>query len=97
MVARALSPGCTARYVVILEGDESIGKSKLVLDLGAPWSQVFDHTMDSKEAHIAVQGCWVAELAELDSLSCIGQQFFGHIRPENYAASASRQHCSCLT
>jgi predicted P-loop ATPase len=28
----------------------------------------FDMSMDSKEAHMAIQGCWVAELAELDSL-----------------------------
>src|SRR4029453_14514359 len=28
---------------------------------------------------------------------CIGQQFFGHIRPQNHAAVASRQQCSCLT
>lgn len=69
MMARAMTPGCLARYVVILQGDENTGKSQLVLQLGTPWSATFDMSLDSKEAHIAVQGLWVAELAELDTLS----------------------------
>ncbi len=69
MMARALEPGCDARYVIILEGPEGIGKTKLVICLGAPWSQIFNHSMDSKEAYILIRGCWLAELGELDSFS----------------------------
>jgi hypothetical protein len=41
---------------------------------------------------------WYAVLADPQMpATCIGQQFFGHIRPQNHAAVASSQHCSCLT
>jgi predicted P-loop ATPase len=68
MMARALSPGCLARYVLILEGDENIGKSTLISKLGGKWATTFKISMDSKEAHMAIQGFWVAELEELDTM-----------------------------
>lgn len=69
MIARAVDPGCMARYVVIFEGAEDTGKSACVRLLGAPWANTFDMSLDSKEAHMAMQGLWVAELSELDSLN----------------------------
>lgn len=68
MIARALYPGSIARYVVVLKGQENTGKSQLVMALGQPWAITFDMSMDQKEAHMAIQGAWVAELAELDTL-----------------------------
>lgn len=68
MTARALAPGCMARYVTVFEGPEDIGKTRAIRILGQPWTRTFDISMESKEAHIAIQGVWVAELAELDTL-----------------------------
>src|SRR6266487_727459 len=70
MVARALHPGCQYRNVVILEGGEDIGKSKLVKALASPeWYREVSHGLEGKEAHMIIQGAWVAELAELSSLT----------------------------
>lgn len=68
MVARAMTPGCMARNVPVWEGEENKGKTRMIKLLGDPWSITFDMSMDSKEAHMAIQGVWVAELAELDTL-----------------------------
>ena len=69
MVARAVVPGCIYRYVVILEGPEEIGKSRLVRALGQEWYVNLSMGLESKEAHLQIQGSWIAELTELDSLS----------------------------
>lgn len=68
MVARAIQPGCVARFVPIWQGRENTGKSRAIRALGHPFSMVFDISMDNKEAHMAIQGRWVAELAELDTM-----------------------------
>lgn len=68
MIKRALDPGCIARIVVVLEGEENTGKSQAVGILGYPWVTTFKVSMDSKEAHIQIRGKWVAELVELDTL-----------------------------
>jgi putative DNA primase/helicase len=70
MVARALNPGCLYRYVVILEGPENIGKSRLVHALaGHEWYIDLSMALESKESHMIIQGAWVAEMPELDSLT----------------------------
>ena len=70
LVARAMDPGCHYRYVVILQGDENTGKSKLVRELATTeWFREFTIGLDGKEAQMLLQGAWVAEFAELDSLS----------------------------
>jgi predicted P-loop ATPase len=57
-----------ARLVPVFEGPENKGKTRCINLLGHPWSITFDMSMDSKEAHMAIQKCWVAELSELDTL-----------------------------
>jgi hypothetical protein len=70
MVARAMNPGCHYRFVVIFEGEESIGKTALVRALATPeWYVELAMNLDSKEAHMMLQGVWVAELSELDALT----------------------------
>jgi putative DNA primase/helicase len=74
MIARALDPGCQYRYVVILCGDEVAGKSKLVRSLASPeWYREISTSLEGKESHVLVQGAWVAELGELESLSRTGE------------------------
>jgi predicted P-loop ATPase len=70
MVARAMEPGGICRDVVILEGPEGTGKSELVRALGGEeWSCIVSMSLETKESHMMLQGAWVAELAELDSLT----------------------------
>ena len=71
MVARVMDPGCLYRYVVILEGPEEYKKSTLVQALagGAEWYVSLAIGLDTKESHMMLQGAWVAEMPELDSLS----------------------------
>ena len=74
MVARALNPGCPSRYVVILVGPENTGKSSLVRALATPeWYYAMKSDFESKEAHMEIQGAWVAELPELDALNRTGE------------------------
>lgn len=68
MIARALNPGCMARQVPIWEGPENKGKTRMINILGKPWATTFDMSLDSKEAHMFVQGVWLAEIAELSAL-----------------------------
>jgi putative DNA primase/helicase len=56
MVARALSPGCQYRYVVILEGREDSGKTKLVRALATPaWYRELSHGLEGKESHMRIK------------------------------------------
>jgi predicted P-loop ATPase len=69
-VARALDPGCQYRSVGILEGPENAGKTKLVRAIATPeWYRELSHGLDGKEAHMRIKRAWVAELAELASLT----------------------------
>jgi hypothetical protein len=69
-VVRALNPGCQYRYVVILEGPEDAGKTKLVRAIASPeWYRELSHGLEGKEAHMRIKRAWVAELAELSSFS----------------------------
>jgi predicted P-loop ATPase len=69
-VVRALNPGCQYRYVVILEGPEDAGKTKLVRTIATPdWYRELSHGLEGKEAHMRIKRAWVAELAELSSFS----------------------------
>ena len=70
MIARAIEPGVLYRHVVILEGPEEFKKSTLVRALGGEgWTVELSIGLDSKEAHMMLQGAWVAEMPELDVMS----------------------------
>ena len=69
MVARGLQPGCQCRSVIVLMGDEDIGKSKLVELLASePWYRDVSGSLEGKEAHMLMKGTWLVELGELSSL-----------------------------
>jgi predicted P-loop ATPase len=73
MVARATHPGCQYRNVIIFEGDEDLGKSKLVKAVASPvWYRELSLGLEGKEAHMIVQGVWLSEFAELSSLGRTG-------------------------
>jgi Virulence-associated protein E len=77
MVARALSPGCQYRSVVLLEGPENTGKSKLVRALAGPeWSYECIIGLEGKEAYMAIQGAWLVELPELNAMNRTQESHF---------------------
>lgn len=67
-VARVFRPGCKADHVLVLEGDEGLGKSTALRILGgAGYADTQVHIGD-KDAYLHIRGKWIIELAELDSL-----------------------------
>lgn len=67
-VARALKPGCKADTVLILKGRQGSGKSTSLAILGGEWFRDTPIDLASKDRFSALQGAWIYELAELDSL-----------------------------
>jgi predicted P-loop ATPase len=68
MIARALSPACICRYVVILKGPQNIGKSESVRALGGEYTTELSGNLGSRDAQIQMKGVWVVELGELNSI-----------------------------
>jgi predicted P-loop ATPase len=69
-VARIFEPGCQADHVLVLEGKQGIGKSRVARTL-AVRSQWFTDSMPdlhSKDAALQLAGRWIIELAELAAL-----------------------------
>jgi len=75
MVARGLQPGCQCRSVIVLMGEEDIGKSKLVKLLASePWYRDVSGSLEGKEAHMLMKGTWLVELGELSSMGKTEEQ-----------------------
>ena len=68
-VARILRPGVKADTCLILEGPQGIKKSTALRTLTQPWFTDEIAELGSKDAALQLQGVWVIEIAELDSMS----------------------------
>lgn len=70
-VARIYDPGCKADHCVILEGAQGRGKSTLVSRLVPDLSWFAEHNANllDKDSYAILQGRWIMELAEMDSLA----------------------------
>jgi putative DNA primase/helicase len=68
-VARAMDPGCKVDTMLILEGQQGIGKSRALAALAGE-GFFSDAAIDfgSKDACQTIQGVWIYELAELDAI-----------------------------
>lgn len=70
MCARVLTPGCKFDYMLILESPgQGRGKSTTARVLGGQWFADTGLKLDDKDSYQNLQGIWVYEWAELDSLS----------------------------
>ena len=69
MVKRALQPGCKFDTCLVLEGEQGLMKSSALRVLGGQWFKDTDLNLDNKDAMVALQGAWLYEIAELDSLN----------------------------
>jgi len=69
-VARIYKPGCKADYVLVLEGEQGIGKSRACETLGAPWfSDSLPDVSREQAASQHLRGKWFIEISELSALS----------------------------
>lgn len=64
-VARALRPGCRMDNMLVLEGDQGVGKSTLVKILGAQWAGENLPDFHSRDAMQVVGAKWFVEISEL--------------------------------
>jgi len=67
-VARIYKPGCKYDYVVVIVGDQGIGKSTTLAKMGGDWFSDSMQTLTGKEALEQIQGSWLIELGELAGL-----------------------------
>jgi len=67
-VARVYTPGCKADHIIVLEGEQGVGKSSIVEILGGSWygDIVIDpHARDTVDA---MRGKWFIELSEMEAI-----------------------------
>jgi putative DNA primase/helicase len=76
-VARVMKPGCQAKYMIVLEGEQDAGKSKALRALtnghldgrdGVQWFRDQLPDIDHPEIGSYMQGVWVYEIGELAAI-----------------------------
>ena len=67
---RVRQPGCKFDHMLILEGDQDLGKSTCLRRLaGDDWfTDSLPASIESKDMAIALQGIWIAEFAEIEQV-----------------------------
>jgi predicted P-loop ATPase len=82
-VARIFAPGSKADTCLILEGPQGIKKSTALRVLSEPWFAEEIAELGSKDASMQLQGVWIIEIAELETMSRtdVGRvkDFIGHL------------------
>jgi len=67
-VARVMEPGCQCDSMLVLEGEERIGKSSAFQVLGQPWYASDISAIGNKDAKLLLAGKWIVEISELAAL-----------------------------
>lgn len=62
-VARIMEPGCQADYMLILEGEQSYGKSRAIRIMAGKWYKELINIRSQE-----LKGNWIIDLSELDNL-----------------------------
>ena len=68
-VARIYNPGCKFDNMLVLVGEQGVGKSTLISKLGMEWYSDSLTTVQGKEGLEQIQGFWLIEMGELKALS----------------------------
>lgn len=67
-VARAMRPGCKVDTMLVLEGEQGVGKSRLILALfSAQWHIEISYPPGSLDFYQSLRGTWGAEFGEMAS------------------------------
>lgn len=69
LVARIYRPGCQLDNMVVLKGEQGIGKTKALRIIGGPWYAEASVPANNNEIYILLQGKWLVEIAELESFN----------------------------
>lgn len=81
---RALKPGCKFDYVLILEGQQGLGKSTAFAIIGGDWTMDTPFSLGDKEGMETIRGVWIVEMPELDSFnkaeSTLAKSFFSRTK-----------------
>lgn len=64
-VSRVFAPGCVFQYMLVLEGEQGIGKSWLVSILGGKWFTELNITEEDKDVVEYMRGRWIIEVPEM--------------------------------
>ena len=65
-----MDPGCQVDHVLILEGEQGLGKTSGFASLGGEWfSDSLPGDLHSKDAAMHLRGNWIIEMPELGQLS----------------------------
>lgn len=69
-VARIFQPGCKVDNMIVLEGEQNLGKSTILSTLASgPWfSDCLPADLGAKDAMVHLQGKWICEMPELSQL-----------------------------
>lgn len=68
LVARALCPGCQVDNVLVLEGEQGVGKSSVLRALAGPeWFVSTSLALGDKDCMQLIASAWIVELGELAS------------------------------
>ena len=104
-IARALDPGCQVDHMLVLEGNQGIRKSTTAIILGvhADWTLTSAPDLNKRdEASGKIQGKWIVEFGELDSLKGAGvtrvkdfitQKQDTYRKPYDRFAVTRQRHC----
>jgi predicted P-loop ATPase len=69
-VARVMQPGCKADHMLLLEGEQGIGKSTVLKQLASEdWFTDQMPDIDTKDAQLQTIGAWIIEWGELDVMN----------------------------
>jgi len=68
-VARTFDPGCQADHMLVLEGEQGVGKTTTIRELAGPEWYAEISVSDAKDSIMSVHGPWIVEWAELAGIS----------------------------
>jgi predicted P-loop ATPase len=65
-VTRAYEPGCQMDYVLVMQGEQGIKKSKWIETLGGDWASASHLNPDDKDLFMKMLGTWIMEVPEMN-------------------------------